>query len=154
MIHPELADKIINVLKPDSWTTPTNVATDMGESVEKVSLTMREMASLKPFWLSIQSDDGIDNFSISKRAGFENEIILWKQCGGFVKYQADIENENFQKQADKELHKKNLMTTTAQAEQAIFYSKEARRSARQALIVAWLAIILSLLIWLFGTLQK
>ena len=154
MVYPELADKIIDVLKPDTWMTPANVATDINENPEKVSLTMREMASLKPFWLSIQSDNGIDHFSINKRSGFENEIILWKQCGGFAKYQADIENENFQKQADKELQRKNLMATTAQAEQAIFFSKEARRSAKQSLIVAWLALVLSLLIWLFGTLQK
>src|SRR5258705_5208399 len=124
MIHPDLADKIIGVLKADTWMTPTEVASQLNEKIEKVSLTMREMASLKPYWLSIQTDKGIADFSLMKRASFENEIVLWKSYGGFVKYQTDIENENLQKQADKELQRKNLMATTAQAEQTIFYSKE------------------------------
>lgn len=150
MIHPELADKIIDFLKGDTLATPTSVATELNEDPEKVKLTIRQMANLKPFWFEIQEKPGDEDFNIIRRSKFENEVILWKKFGGFSKHQADIEKEVSRDQEIKEHHIKTLNASTASIEEAIKASIEARERANWALFVAALAIIFSIFAWILS----
>ena len=107
MKYPALADEIFGVLKYDEWKTPSRIANEVNENVDRVSMTIREMKVLKPEWFKIDQYKAME-LHVVKLKGFQNDMHLWSEEGGFVNYQKEIDNDILRQQTDRKLETENL----------------------------------------------